>query len=125
MREAAVRLHDRGVRYAVIKGGHLENTSESIDIVFDGREHIEIRAPRISTRNTHGTGCTFSAAIAAGLARGLSPIAAIRRAKRYVTRAIEGGLAIGAGHGPTNHLAGVTSEWTGPEEKEPSSPAIR
>lgn len=125
MREAAVRLHESGVRYAVIKGGHLDTTSESIDIVFDGREHIEIRAPRISTRNTHGTGCTFSAAIAAGLARGLSPIAAIRRAKRYVTRAIEGGLAIGAGHGPTNHLAGVTSEWTGPEEREPSSPAIR
>jgi hydroxymethylpyrimidine/phosphomethylpyrimidine kinase len=116
MREAAVRLHERGVRYAVIKGGHLDGSSESIDIVFDGREHIEIRAPRIATKNTHGTGCTFSAAIAAGLARGLPPVAAIRRAKRYVTRAIEGGLAIGAGHGPTNHLAGVTSEWTGPEE---------
>jgi hydroxymethylpyrimidine/phosphomethylpyrimidine kinase len=119
MREAAERLHARGVRYAVIKGGHLDNSSESIDIVFDGREHIEIRAPRIATKNTHGTGCTFSAAIAAGLARGLPPVAAIRRAKRYVTRAIEGGLAIGAGHGPTNHLAGVTSEWTSPAEEEP------
>jgi hydroxymethylpyrimidine/phosphomethylpyrimidine kinase len=116
MREAAVRLHERGVRYAVIKGGHLEGSSESIDIMFDGREHIEIRAPRVATKNTHGTGCTFSAAIAAGLARGLPPVSAIRRAKRYVTRAIEGGLAIGAGHGPTNHLAGVTSEWTSPDE---------
>lgn len=116
MREAAARLHERGVRYAVIKGGHLEDSNESIDIVFDGRDYTEIRSPRIITKNTHGTGCTFSAAIAAGLARGLSPIAAIRRAKRYVTRAIEESLAIGAGHGPTNHLAGVTSEWTAPAE---------
>lgn len=115
MREAAERLHAKGVRYAIVKGGHLEGTDESIDIVFDGREHIELRAPRITTKNTHGTGCTFSAAIAAGLALGLPPVAAIRRAKRYVTRAIEGGLAIGAGHGPTNHLAGVTSEWASPE----------
>lgn len=117
MREAAVRLHDQGVRYAVIKGGHLENSAESIDIIFDGREHIEIRSPRIATKNTHGTGCTFSAAIAAGLARGLPPIAAIRRAKRYVTRAIKESLPIGSGHGPTNHLAGVTSEWTSPTEE--------
>jgi hydroxymethylpyrimidine/phosphomethylpyrimidine kinase len=116
MREAAVRLHARGARIVVVKGGHLEESPESVDLVYDGRDFVEIGAPRVATKNTHGTGCTFSAAIAAGLARGLPPIEAIRLAKRYVTRAIETSLALGKGHGPTNHLVGVTSEWTGDRE---------
>jgi hydroxymethylpyrimidine/phosphomethylpyrimidine kinase len=112
MHEAAVRLHDQGVRWVVVKGGHLPIEGEAIDLVYDGQGFVELRSPRYPTKNTHGTGCTFSAAIAAGLARGLLPLDAIRRAKSYVSRAIETSLAIGKGHGPTNHLAGVTSEWT-------------
>jgi hydroxymethylpyrimidine/phosphomethylpyrimidine kinase len=111
MREAAVRLHQVGVPWVVVKGGHLPLEGESVDVVYDGREFVELRAPRFATHNTHGTGCTFSAAIAAGLAQGREPLDAIRRAKAYVTRAIETSLALGRGHGPTNHLAGVTSEW--------------
>lgn len=118
MREAAVQLHERGVRWAIVKGGHLPDEQESVDIVFDGHSFTELRAPRFETKNTHGTGCTFSAAIAAGLALGLPPLTAIRRAKRYVTRAIETSLALGKGHGPTNHLVGVTSEWSGASGKE-------
>jgi len=111
MREAAVRLHATGVPWVVVKGGHLPLEGESIDIVYDGRDFTELHAPHFATPNTHGTGCTFSAAIAAGLAKGAAPLDAIRRAKAYVTRAIETSLAIGHGHGPTNHLVGVTSEW--------------
>jgi hydroxymethylpyrimidine/phosphomethylpyrimidine kinase len=112
MREAATRLHAMGVRWVVVKGGHLPLEGEAVDVVYDGREFTELRAPRYPTKNTHGTGCTFSAAIAASLARGLAPLEAIRRAKAYVSRAIETSLAIGHGHGPTNHLVGVESEWT-------------
>jgi hydroxymethylpyrimidine/phosphomethylpyrimidine kinase len=111
MREAAVILHAKGVQWVVVKGGHVPIEGEAVDLVYDGREFTELRSPRFPTKNTHGTGCTFSAAIAAGLARGLPPMDAIRRAKAYVSRAIETSLAIGQGHGPTNHLAGVTSEW--------------
>jgi hydroxymethylpyrimidine/phosphomethylpyrimidine kinase len=71
----------------------------------------ELRARRFWTQNTHGTGCTFSAAIAAGLAKGMAPLAAIDRAKTYVTRAIESAFALGAGHGPTNHMTGLGSPW--------------
>jgi hydroxymethylpyrimidine/phosphomethylpyrimidine kinase len=61
--------------------------------------------------NTQGSGCTFASAIAAGLAKGRSPLEAIRRAKEYVTEAIRSGPPIGGGHGPPNHLTGVRSEW--------------
>jgi hydroxymethylpyrimidine/phosphomethylpyrimidine kinase len=111
MREAARRLHTMGARWAVVKGGHLPIEGEAVDLVYDGRDFTELRAPHVLTKNTHGTGCTFSSAIAAGLARGLEPPEAIRRAKTYVTRAIETSLALGHGHGPTNHMTGVTSEW--------------
>ncbi len=107
MRIAARAIAALGVEWVIIKGGHLSDDQDAVDLVFDGREF----ASRVATKNTHGTGCTFSAAIAAGLARGFEPGDAIRRAKRYVTRAIETSLAIGAGHGPTNHLVGTQSEW--------------
>jgi hydroxymethylpyrimidine/phosphomethylpyrimidine kinase len=61
--------------------------------------------------NTQGTGCTFASAIAAGLAKGLSPLDAIKRAKEYVTEAIRSGPSIGSGHGPANHLTGLHSKW--------------
>ena len=111
MRIAARAIAALGVEWVIIKGGHLSDDQDAVDLVFDGREFAALSSARVATKNTHGTGCTFSAAIAAGLARGFEPGDAIRRAKRYVTRAIETSLAIGAGHGPTNHLVGTQSEW--------------
>ena len=111
MRAAAVLLHDRGVRWVVVKGGHLPVEEDAVDVVYDGSEFTELRAPRTPTKHTHGTGCTFSAAICAGLARGYEPLVAIRLAKEYVTQAIATAPALGQGHGPVNHLAGVRAPW--------------
>lgn len=102
-REAARRIHKLGAAAVVVKGGHLPG-DEAIDLLFDGRTFTEFRAPRIDTRNTHGTGCTFASAIAAHLAHRRELPDAIRMAKGYVTGAIEHGLAIGQGHGPLNHF---------------------
>jgi hydroxymethylpyrimidine/phosphomethylpyrimidine kinase len=102
-REAARRIHKLGAASVVVKGGHLPG-DEAIDLLFDGRTFTEYRAPRIETRNTHGTGCTFASAIAAHLAHRRELPDAIRMAKGYVTGAIEHGLAIGNGHGPLNHF---------------------
>ena len=102
-REAARRIHKLGAASVVVKGGHLQG-DEAIDLLFDGRTFTEFRAPRIDTRNTHGTGCTFASAIAAHLARGEALADAVRLAKDYVTGAIRHGLPIGNGHGPLNHF---------------------
>ncbi len=90
----------------IVKGGHLTG-DESIDIVYfrDSGEYRELRAPRIDTKNTHGTGCSFSAAIAAGLAKGLDPWNAIKIAKELITMAIKYSLPLGHGHGPVNPMA--------------------
>ena len=111
MKRAAKELLRMGPAWVVVKGGHLASEERAVDVVFDGAELTELDAPRVVTKNTHGTGCTFSAAITAGLAKGLDPMEAIGRAKEYVTRAIEESLALGAGHGPTNHLVGLESAW--------------
>jgi hydroxymethylpyrimidine/phosphomethylpyrimidine kinase len=111
MRAAARELRAMGAPWVVVKGGHLPAESVAVDVVYDGNDFHELRGPRFPTRNTHGTGCTFSAAIAAGVAKGRDPLAAITRAKQYISRAIETSLAIGHGHGPTYHLVDVTSEW--------------
>jgi hydroxymethylpyrimidine/phosphomethylpyrimidine kinase len=105
-REAARRIHKLGAAAVVVKGGHLPG-DEAIDLLFDGRTFTEFRAPRIETRNTHGTGCTFASAIAAHLAHRRELPDAIRMAKGYVSGAIEHGLAIGQGHGPLNHFWAV------------------
>ncbi|HEX6990104.1 MAG TPA: bifunctional hydroxymethylpyrimidine kinase/phosphomethylpyrimidine kinase [Bacillota bacterium] len=106
MEQAACDLHALGVRYPVVKGGHLPAeralADRAVDVVFDGRDLVHLEAPRIATRNTHGTGCTFSAAICAALARGLEPLEAIRYGKRVITEAVAHALDLGAGHGPTN-----------------------
>jgi hydroxymethylpyrimidine kinase/phosphomethylpyrimidine kinase len=105
MIEAARALFDFGVAFAVIKGGHLGG-KDALDIVFDGREVLELHEDKVQTRNTHGTGCTFSAAIAANLALGLGPLDAIVAAKLYVTDAIHASSRwnLGAGIGPINHF---------------------
>jgi len=102
MREAARALHALGPRAVVVKGGHLEG--DAVDVLFDGHTMEELRVARIATRNTHGTGCTYSAAIAARLALGDGVRDAVRAAKAYVTEAIRGSYAVGRGHGPVDHL---------------------
>lgn len=104
-KEAARRIHEMGAKYVVIKGGHDENTNESVDLLFDGTDFELFSSPRMTTRNTHGTGCTFSAAIAAQLAKGASVYEAVSVAKEFIQAAIEEPLNIGKGHGPTNHWA--------------------
>jgi hydroxymethylpyrimidine/phosphomethylpyrimidine kinase len=103
MRTAARKIIELGVPNVVIKGGHLDG-AQAVDIVFDGNRFETLTGRRIATRNTHGTGCTFSSAIAAYQARGCGFFEAARRAKQYVTGAIAHGLSIGKGHGPTHHF---------------------
>jgi len=98
-------LRALGAECVVLKGGHAGGSS-SDDLYFDGGELARLSARRTPSENTHGTGCTFSAAIAAFLARGATPLEAAQRAKRYVTEAIEGGRhwKLGSGHGPVHHF---------------------
>ncbi len=111
MEEAARRIHRAGARHVVVKGGHLDRgLDEATDILCDGRAIHRLASPWIATRDTHGTGCTFSAAIATGLARGKDVPDAVAAAKRYITEAIRHAWRIGGGHGPTNHLAGGRGE---------------
>ncbi len=102
MAEAARALAGLGPRCVVVKGGHLEGAA--VDVVFDGRRIERLEAPRIPTPHTHGTGCVFSAAITAELARGEEVPEAIRAAKAFITRAIEAALPLGHGHGPANPM---------------------
>ncbi len=104
--EAARAIADLGPAYVVMKGGHREGAP--VDIVFDGTCFTELSADRIATTNDHGTGDTLSAAIAAYLAHGRDPLAAIAGAKEYLTEALRHSYAVGEGHSPVNHFHGVT-----------------
>lgn len=103
MRQAAREIWEMGPAYVVLKGGHMEG--DATDLVFDGTQFVELRGERISSTSTHGTGCTFSAALAAYLAKGREPIDAMKAAKEFVTHAIRHAGGIGKGCGPTNHIA--------------------
>lgn len=103
MKEAAKQLHSFGPTYIVVKGGHLEGDAH--DILFDGETFEEFTTERFETRHTHGTGCTFSAAITAELAKGTPIREAVATAKEFITCAIRDTLGLGQGHGPTNHWA--------------------
>jgi hydroxymethylpyrimidine/phosphomethylpyrimidine kinase len=105
-RAAARDLVGLGARIAVVKGGHAEG--DATDVFFDGLQTIELHAERIATTNTHGSGCVFSAAITAALARGRTPLEAVREAKAFITKAIANSLEIGHGHGPVNPLFGLS-----------------
>ncbi len=109
MREAARIIHQMGAEYVIVKGGHMTG-DEAYDVLYDGERFYEFAAERIETRNTHGTGCTFSAAIATGLAHGKGVLDAVSQAKQYITTAIRFALRIGQGHGPTNHTAALFRE---------------
>ena len=102
MEAAARAVHALGAKSVVIKGGHLEGAA--CDILFDGSSFVYLENERIHTVNTHGTGCTFSSAIAAGLAKGLAVNTAVRQAKQYITEAIRYGFPLGHGVGPTHHF---------------------
>jgi hydroxymethylpyrimidine/phosphomethylpyrimidine kinase len=102
-RAAAHEIHQIGGAAVVIKGGHAPG-DEIVDLLFDGGMFTELHTSRIDTRNTHGTGCTFAAAVAAYLALGQSVVDAVVGAQSYVLGAIEHAVPIGHGHGPLNHF---------------------
>lgn len=102
VQEAAKKIYSLGAKNVLIKGGHL--SGDAIDLLYDGKSFYTFTTERINTKNTHGTGCTFSSAIAANLANGLTLNKAVEKAKTYITTAIEHSLPIGKGHGPTNHF---------------------
>lgn len=108
MREAAKRIAKQGPGIVIVKGGHLEGPP--VDLVFDGSDFLPIEGERVQTTNTHGTGCTYSAAITALLAHGLAPMEAIPLARRYLESALHHSYAIGDGHSPVNHFAPLPSE---------------
>lgn len=102
IKEAAWRIYELGPRYVLVKGGH--SAGDAVDWLYNGQEFVPYRAPRVETTNTHGTGCTLSAAIAAWLALGQGVPEAVGSAKQYITAAIQHAYSLGKGHGPVNHL---------------------
>ncbi len=104
MRDAARSVHDLGAAAVLVKGGQLPG-EEAVDLFYDGAEFVRLAAPRIDTPHTHGTGCTYSAAITALLARGETLVDAVRQAKDFISRAIASAPGLGHGHGPVDHWA--------------------
>ena len=107
IKKAAVLIKNMSTRYVVIKGGHLPNSKDSIDVLYDGKTFTEFSVPRIKTQNTHGTGCTFASAIAAEIAKGADITTAVKNAKAYLTKTIHASadFEIGKGCGPLNHFS--------------------
>lgn len=103
MCEAAKKLCSMGSKAVLLKGGHLKS-SEAEDVLFDGKETVLIKQKMINSQNTHGTGCTLSSAIAAGMAKGFTLKEAVISAKDYITKAIENSYTVGKGHSPVNHF---------------------
>lgn len=114
-RKAAVRIRALGPAAVILKGGHLSGT-DAVDLLYDGRRFVEMRASWVDTRNTHGTGCTFAAALAANLALGRTLQEAAELAKQYVLGALRAGFAVGHGHGVLDHFWEVPNVRLGPEQ---------
>ena len=95
---------DMGPRAVVIKGGHFRDPERSTDLLFTTTGRVRLEGPRLPSRDTHGSGCTFASAVAAHLARGSGVEESVRRAKEYVTEAIRHSLRLGAGSGPLGHF---------------------
>jgi hydroxymethylpyrimidine kinase/phosphomethylpyrimidine kinase len=108
MKKAADLIYKLGAKHVVVKGGHLRGLA--VDLFYDGKHFSEMEGPRIESKNTHGTGCTFASAIATLLARGGTVEEAVRKAKTFITMAIQSGLGLGKGTGPTNPSAYVLRE---------------
>lgn len=109
MKAAACDILKTGAKKVIIKGGHM-GQNQAIDILYDGVKHTELAGQWVKTKNTHGTGCTFSSAIAANIALGKDFIKAVVDAKTYITGAIKHSLSIGKGRGPTNHFFNYTAK---------------
>ena len=103
MKEAARKMAQMGARWVLVKGGHLEDSP--VDVLHDGRDFWEVARPRVRTRNTHGTGCTYSAAIATELGKGKDVPRAVEAARDALQAALERALPLGRGFGPVNHGA--------------------
>ncbi len=120
MREAAHRIHSLGAQAVLVKGGHLReqsaHDSSITDVLYDGTQFTEFSGVRYNTKNTHGTGCTLSSAIAAYLAKGHGIHDAVAKARRFVEKAVQYSFPLGKGHGPTNAWAATTR---GGERREP------
>ncbi|HYD49980.1 MAG TPA: bifunctional hydroxymethylpyrimidine kinase/phosphomethylpyrimidine kinase [Terriglobales bacterium] len=115
MKRAAAALCAMGARACLVKGGHLDS-GDAVDILCAGGEIAELRASRVASRHTHGTGCQLAAAIAANLAAGAPLATAVGRAKQFITAAIRDGLQLGAGCGPANPLAWIRTTCADREE---------
>lgn len=102
MKTACKIIYESGVKCVLVKGGHYDG--DAMDILYDGKEFYTFVTKRINTKNTHGTGCTLSSAIASNLALGYDVATSVKLAKDYVTGAIQNALEIGKGNGPTNHF---------------------
>ncbi|GAB6085205.1 bifunctional hydroxymethylpyrimidine kinase/phosphomethylpyrimidine kinase [Alkaliphilus crotonatoxidans] len=102
MEQAAKKIYEMGAKSVLVKGGHA--LGDALDVLYDGDQYIHFSAERIDTKNTHGTGCTYSSAIASNLALGMDLQGAVKHGKDYVTTAIRHSLSIGKGCGPTHHF---------------------
>ena len=102
LRRAAEEIGALGARHVVLKGGHRDGPA--VDLYYDGRSFHEFAVPRVDTSSTHGTGCTFASAIAAGLAKGSTVREAVAMAKAYITKALQSAYPVGHGHGPVHHF---------------------
>lgn len=104
IKKASRELHLMGAKYVIIKGGHFDVGEFVIDTLFDGEDFYQIKTPKINTKNTHGTGCTFASAIASNLAKGKDVYTAFHIAKAYIYGSLVNQIEIGSGKGPLNHL---------------------
>ncbi len=109
MRTAARSLREKGCRAVLIKGGH--KAGEPVDVLSFGDQSVCLPGVRVASQHTHGTGCTYAAAITANLACGHSLVDSVRRGKQFIQAAIETAPGLGAGQGPINHFASVGAEW--------------
>ncbi len=116
VRAAAQEIGAMGPRVVVVKGGHRRGP-QAVDVVYDGRRHLELAVPRLRGVAPHGTGCTLATAIAAWLARGEGPLEAVRRAKEYVTGALAQAYPVGGGRWPLHHFW----QWWPPPQEDPKS----
>lgn len=109
-RAAARALHALGPRWVLVKGGHLHEDPDCVDLLYDGETYLELTAPRVDTRHTHGSGDTMASSITAALARGLDVPAAVRYGKDFVTRSVRHAYPLGAGVGPVSPLWRLPSD---------------
>lgn len=109
-KKAAVAIARMGPEAVVVKGGHLRSGRKVVDVLFYRGKHHLFTSPKVDTKNTHGTGCTFASAIAAELAKGVSLIDSVSYAKEFITEAIQNSLSLGKGHGPVNPMARLFRE---------------